>query len=151
MHCCSELQYVIENSEAQSILTTKQHASQMEPLATKANVDLHLLDSNSIDESKMDTLSRLQHAAQNSIQEAQQAVDQHLSAVGHADEDGALIVYTSGTTGRPKGGSAVFMCCCCASTTGALHISTGLWRQIKCQKLTTTVARDKCPLDNVSM
>ena len=100
----SELQYVIDNSEAHSVLTTKEHASQMEPLARKANIDMQLLDNlghTPFDSSK--TLGSIHLAAEHSAQEAQQAVSEHLDAIRHASNDGALIVYTSGTTGRPKG------------------------------------------------
>ncbi|DBA67757.1 TPA: hypothetical protein ACH3X2_001338 [Trebouxia sp. C0005] len=43
-HPASELQYVLENSEAKSVLTTKQYASQMESLASKADIEMHLLE-----------------------------------------------------------------------------------------------------------
>lgn len=105
---CSELQYVLENSEAQAVLTTKQYASQMEPLANRANIEMHLLETIQAIGSKQQAsqiLTKLAEAAVTDSDEAQvqQYLDQHLSELAFCEEDGALIVYTSGTTGRPKG------------------------------------------------
>lgn len=105
---CSELQYVLENSEAQAVLTTKQYASQMEPLANRANIEMHLLETIQATGSKQQAsqiITKLADAAVIASDEAQvqQYLDQHLSELGFHEEDGALIVYTSGTTGRPKG------------------------------------------------
>lgn len=86
----------------------------MEPVAKKANIDMHLLDSNTSSSTAgrselQNTLSSIFEAASQGNQEAQQAVSQHLAAVDHTEEDGALIVYTSGTTGRPKGLPSVLL------------------------------------------
>lgn len=106
-HPASELQYVLENSEAKSVLTTKQYASQMETLASKANIDMHLLENIEASDNTQQasqTLRQLAEAAAHSKEaQVQQSLDEQLAKLRHTENDGSLIVYTSGTTGRPKG------------------------------------------------
>ncbi|DBA68150.1 TPA: hypothetical protein ACH3X2_013918 [Trebouxia sp. C0005] len=106
-HPASELQYVLENSEAKSVLTTKQYASQMESLASKADIEMHLLENieaSGSTEQASQTLMQLAEAAAHSKEaQVQQSLDEQLVKLRHTENDGSLIVYTSGTTGRPKG------------------------------------------------
>ncbi|DBB14291.1 TPA: hypothetical protein ACH3X3_001228 [Trebouxia sp. C0006] len=106
-HPASELQYVLENSEAKSVLTTKQYASQMETLASKANIDMHLLenieDSGSTQQASQTLMQLAEAAAHSKEAQVQQSLDEQLVKLRHTESDGSLIVYTSGTTGRPKG------------------------------------------------
>ena len=101
---------MLENSEAKSVLTTKQYASQMETLASKANIDMHLLENIEVSGSTQQasqTLMQLAEAAANSKEaQVQQSLDEQLVNLRHTESDGSLIVYTSGTTGRPKGDPA---------------------------------------------
>jgi long-subunit acyl-CoA synthetase (AMP-forming) len=104
------LQYVLENSEAKSVLTTKQYASQMEPLASKANIEMHLLEnieaSGSTQQASQTLIQLAEAAAHSKEAQAQQSLDEQLAKLRHTEHDGSLIVYTSGTTGRPKGDPA---------------------------------------------
>lgn len=106
-HPASELQYVLENSEAKSVLTTKHYASRMETLASKANIDMHLLEnieaSGSTQQASQTLMQLAEAAAHSKEAQVQQSLDEQLVKLRHTENDGSLIVYTSGTTGRPKG------------------------------------------------
>ncbi len=92
------------------MLTTKQYASQMESLASKANIEMHLLEdieaSGSTQQGSQTLIQLAETAAHSKEAQAQQSLDEQLAKLRHTEHDGSLIVYTSGTTGRPKGDPA---------------------------------------------
>ncbi|DBA89367.1 TPA: Acyl-CoA synthetase member 3, mitochondrial [Trebouxia sp. C0004] len=79
----------------------------MESLASKANIEMHLLENieaSGITQQGSQTLMQLAEAAAHSKEaQVQQSLDEQLVNLRHTENDGSLIVYTSGTTGRPKG------------------------------------------------
>lgn len=100
----SELQYVLEDSQSAAVLTTEDYANKLAPLADKANIQLHLLrDSSNPAESSMSQIAKA--ALSQSQEDIGSALDAHFNDLSLKQSDGALIVYTSGTTGRPKGES----------------------------------------------
>lgn len=86
-HPTSMYDYMIEDCNASIVLSSNEYAAKLEPVAKKKGVDLMFLtDVN---------------------QDHQGALSKELTAVEKSeqgwDERDAMIVYTSGTTGRPKG------------------------------------------------
>ena len=121
---CSELQYVLEDSQSAAILTTEAYADKMAPLADKANIQLHLLDNSGSTSGSSSTAAHagLSPIAQAALGDAESdnvesTLQSQFTALSLTEDDGALIVYTSGTTGQPKGthaqpGAGLPRCAC---------------------------------------
>ncbi|KAL3158739.1 hypothetical protein ABBQ32_011468 [Trebouxia sp. C0010 RCD-2024] len=106
-HPASELQYVLEDAQVESILTTQQYASKLQAPAKDLDIDMHLLEDNHSNSQASSAhtaqLFNALSAPNVSQHEAEQALAGQLQTIDHTMNDGALLVYTSGTTGRPKG------------------------------------------------
>ena len=79
------LEYFTKHTETKVIVTTKQYADQMKKLASTVNTKLHVVD--------FETLPNSPASLNN--------------ATNYGESDNALILFTSGTTGLPKGNRAV--------------------------------------------
>lgn len=91
----------------ESILTTQQYASKLQAPAKDLDIDMHLLEDNHSNSQASSAhtaqLFNALSAPNVSQHEAEQALAGQLQTIDHTMNDGALLVYTSGTTGRPKG------------------------------------------------
>ncbi|KAK9908661.1 hypothetical protein WJX75_001158 [Coccomyxa subellipsoidea] len=81
-HPAGDIQYVLEDAKASVVLTTPDLADRMKPLTTATGAHLHVIGPESDDS-------------------LPQGLEE--STADWSNKDDALIVYTSGTTGRPKG------------------------------------------------
>ena len=87
---CREQQYVLQDSQAAVALVSHGFREALQPVAAASGAHLHVLT----EEASSESSSQHEHA--------QQAVQRALR-MQQRDEQGALILFTSGTTGRPKG------------------------------------------------
>ena len=86
-HPTSMYDYMIEDCNANIVISSNEYATKLEPIATKKDVDVMILTD--VNQDHQGTSSKELTAVEKSEQ--------------CCDERDALIVYTSGTTERPKG------------------------------------------------
>lgn len=89
------LQYYIDDTNSNLLVSSPKFGEKMGDLSKKANVKLYVLDEDLLKNSK----------TKNSIDTSM--LDNILPLDFYRDHD-AMILYTSGTTGKPKGGYSIF-------------------------------------------
>ena len=89
-----EQQYVLQDSQAAVALVSRGFREALQPSAAASGAHLHILGDAASSESS-------------SQQERAHQVLQRELGSQQRDEQGALILFTSGTTGRPKGAAAL--------------------------------------------
>ena len=83
-HPSSMYEYMIEDCDASTVISSEEYAAKLEPIAKKKGVELMFLTDVKLDQQSTDFTE---------VEKYEQSWD----------ERDAMIVYTSGTTGRPKG------------------------------------------------
>lgn len=83
--CARELQYVLETAQVSTVLASEQFLQTLSPLAATAGC-------------KLQNLQELPSCTAGSVQQNLQS-----AANSFSDSKGAIMLFTSGTTGRPKG------------------------------------------------
>lgn len=95
-----ELLHVMNDSDISMILSTKEHHDIMESISTKCSARYSLLPDVESIPPKMDFQEPLSSEVASSVYSLMADIDRSNKIKG---DDPALILYTSGTTGKPKG------------------------------------------------